>query len=67
VVEFLKENQVEFEEQLKLNMGQALSIPLILTGIIIMAWSIKSSLIKIGAMSRLSCNLILSSPLKTQF
>jgi phosphatidylglycerol---prolipoprotein diacylglyceryl transferase len=43
LVEFLKENQVEFEEQLKLNMGQTLSIPLILTGIFIMAWSIKKN------------------------
>jgi phosphatidylglycerol---prolipoprotein diacylglyceryl transferase len=45
LVEFLKENQVEFEEQLKLNMGQTLSVPLILAGIFIMAWSIK----KVGA------------------
>lgn len=41
LVEFLKENQAEFEEQFKLNMGQTLSIPLILIGIFIMAWSIK--------------------------
>jgi prolipoprotein diacylglyceryl transferase len=41
LVEFLKENQVEFEEHLTLNMGQILSIPLILIGIFIMAWSIK--------------------------
>jgi phosphatidylglycerol:prolipoprotein diacylglycerol transferase len=40
LVEFLKENQVEFEEQLQLNMGQTLSIPLILAGIVIMTWSI---------------------------
>ncbi|GHN01599.1 prolipoprotein diacylglyceryl transferase [Cytophagales bacterium WSM2-2] len=40
LVEFLKENQVEFEEQLKLNMGQTLSIPLILMGIVIMVWSV---------------------------
>jgi phosphatidylglycerol---prolipoprotein diacylglyceryl transferase len=40
LVEFLKENQVEFEAQLKLNMGQTLSIPLILAGIFIMVWSI---------------------------
>lgn len=40
LVEYLKENQVEFEEELKLNMGQTLSIPLILAGIFIMAWSI---------------------------
>lgn len=33
--EFLKENQVEFEEGLSLNMGQSLSIPLVLTGIIL--------------------------------
>ena len=34
--EFLKENQVEFEENIPLNMGQWLSIPLILAGIIIL-------------------------------
>ncbi|MES2387134.1 MAG: prolipoprotein diacylglyceryl transferase [Bacteroidota bacterium] len=33
--EFLKENQVEFENNLPLNMGQYLSIPLILAGIIV--------------------------------
>jgi phosphatidylglycerol---prolipoprotein diacylglyceryl transferase len=41
LVEFLKENQVEFEGQLTLNMGQMLSIPLILMGIFIMTRSIK--------------------------
>ncbi len=43
LIEFLKENQVEFENQLQLNMGQTLSIPLILIGLLIMVWSIKSS------------------------
>lgn len=33
LVEFLKENQVDFENKLPLNMGQLLSIPLILVGI----------------------------------
>jgi phosphatidylglycerol:prolipoprotein diacylglycerol transferase len=46
LVEFLKENQVAFEEQLKLNMGQTLSIPIILTGICIMVWSVKKSATK---------------------
>ncbi|MFT2010609.1 prolipoprotein diacylglyceryl transferase [Pontibacter sp. 13R65] len=36
LVEFLKENQVDFEDTLALNMGQLLSIPLILAGIIIL-------------------------------
>lgn len=36
LVEFLKENQVAFEEQMILNMGQILSIPLILIGIFVM-------------------------------
>ena len=36
--EFLKENQVEFEEEIPLNMGQWLSIPLILAGIIILIY-----------------------------
>jgi len=44
LMEFLKENQVAFEENLQLNMGQTLSLPLIITGILIMVWSLKSSL-----------------------
>ena len=33
VYEFLKENQVEFEDTMSLNMGQILSIPLVIAGI----------------------------------
>ena len=33
VYEFLKENQVEFEDSLSLNMGQILSIPMVLIGV----------------------------------
>ncbi len=36
VFEFLKENQEEFENHLLLNMGQILSIPLVLAGIVIL-------------------------------
>lgn len=36
IYEFLKENQVDFEDKLSLNMGQILSIPLVLAGIIIL-------------------------------
>lgn len=39
IYEFYKENQVEFEDELTLNMGQILSIPLVLAGIIILARS----------------------------
>jgi len=42
-MEFLKENQVAFEENLILNMGQILSLPLIIIGILIMIRSLKSS------------------------
>lgn len=35
-MEFLKENQVGFENQLSLNMGQLLSIPLVVAGLILM-------------------------------
>lgn len=42
-IEFLKKNQVSFEEDLVLNMGQILSIPLILGGVALMIWSLKSS------------------------
>lgn len=40
--EFLKVNQVEFEDELALNMGQILSIPLVLAGIIILARSLQN-------------------------
>ena len=39
--ELLKENQVAFEEGMKLNMGQLLSIPFIIAGIAFMIWSKK--------------------------
>jgi prolipoprotein diacylglyceryltransferase len=39
--EFLKENQVDFENQMKLNMGQLLSIPLIIVGIWVLVRSYK--------------------------
>lgn len=44
LMEFFKENQVAFEENLLLNMGQTLSLPLIIIGILIIVWSLKSSL-----------------------
>jgi prolipoprotein diacylglyceryltransferase len=37
--EFLKENQVAFEDDLPLNMGQILSIPLVVAGVVILVWS----------------------------
>lgn len=40
--EFLKENQVSFEDKLPLNMGQILSIPLIIVGIVILIWSYRN-------------------------
>jgi len=39
LMEFLKEDQVAFEEDLTLNMGQILSLPLIIIGILIMVRS----------------------------
>lgn len=41
LMEFLKENQVPFEANWMLNMGQTLSLPLIIIGIVIMIWSLK--------------------------
>ncbi len=38
MIEFLKENQVAFEDSMSLNMGQWLSIPFILIGIILVFW-----------------------------
>jgi prolipoprotein diacylglyceryltransferase len=39
-IEFLKENQVKFEDSLSLNMGQILSIPFIAIGlaVVILKW-----------------------------
>jgi phosphatidylglycerol---prolipoprotein diacylglyceryl transferase len=42
VMEFLKENQVEFEDSMSLNMGQILSIPLILAGVVLIIWAYSS-------------------------
>ncbi|MDZ4714668.1 MAG: prolipoprotein diacylglyceryl transferase [Cytophagales bacterium] len=39
--EFLKENQVAFEDKLPLNMGQILSIPLVIIGVVILIRSYK--------------------------
>ncbi len=40
--EFLKENQVSFEDQLPINMGQILSIPLVIAGVLILIWSYRN-------------------------
>ena len=40
--EFLKENQVSFEDELTLNMGQILSIPLVIVGVFILIWSFRN-------------------------
>lgn len=40
--EFLKENQVDFENDMSLNMGQILSIPLFIVGIVILVRSYKT-------------------------
>lgn len=43
LIEFVKENQVGFEEGMALNMGQLLSIPFVLLGIFLIVRSFKSS------------------------
>jgi prolipoprotein diacylglyceryl transferase len=42
VFEFFKENQVAFENELQFNMGQILSIPAILLGIVFLAYAFKN-------------------------
>jgi len=44
LIEFIKNDQVDFEAGMTLNMGQLLSIPFILAGIIILVWSIRHKL-----------------------
>lgn len=41
LVEFLKEPQEAFEAEMVLNMGQLLSIPLIIAGLVVLFWSLK--------------------------
>jgi len=41
IIEFLKENQVDFEANMTLNMGQWLSIPLVLFGVYLVSYSLK--------------------------
>jgi phosphatidylglycerol:prolipoprotein diacylglycerol transferase len=40
-VEYVKEDQVAFEAGMKLNMGQMLSIPFVIAGIVILIWSLR--------------------------
>lgn len=42
VWEFFKENQVDFEDNLTFNMGQALSIPLVIIGLGLIVYSLKN-------------------------
>ncbi|HOZ30148.1 MAG TPA: prolipoprotein diacylglyceryl transferase [Bacteroidales bacterium] len=42
-IEFIKENQVAFEDTMSLNMGQILSIPVVLIGIFLVFWSLKKN------------------------
>lgn len=41
LIEFIKQPQVSFENSMALNMGQLLSIPFVIAGIIILAWKPK--------------------------
>ncbi|MFZ6011434.1 MAG: prolipoprotein diacylglyceryl transferase [Bacteroidota bacterium] len=43
VFEFLKENQVSFEDDLPINMGQILSIPLVIAGIFVLIYSYREN------------------------
>lgn len=40
--EFLKENQVDFEEGMAFNMGQMLSVPLVIAGIGLVIYALKN-------------------------
>jgi prolipoprotein diacylglyceryl transferase len=43
LVEFIKETQVAFEENMRLNMGQLLSIPIVISGIALIFYSIRKT------------------------
>ncbi len=46
IIEFFKENQESFESQIPINMGQILSIPFILSGLILVIWKANSTSFK---------------------
>ncbi len=48
LVEFVKENQSPFEAYLPLNMGQLLSLPLIIAGVVVMVVIVKNHMAKIA-------------------
>ena len=41
-IEFFKENQVAFENELTFNMGQILSVPAVLLGVFFLVYSLKN-------------------------
>ena len=44
LIEFIKEPQVEFEKAMSLNMGQLLSIPFVIIGIVFLVWAFKKKI-----------------------
>jgi phosphatidylglycerol---prolipoprotein diacylglyceryl transferase len=42
-IEFVKENQVAFEDSMSLNMGQLLSVPVVLAGVFLVLRALKNS------------------------
>ena len=49
LVEFIKEDQVSFEAAMKLNMGQLLSIPCVIAGIVLLVWSSRQKPVPVSA------------------
>ena len=43
LIEFIKEDQSDFEAGMVLNMGQWLSVPFIIAGILILVWSFRKA------------------------
>ena len=48
-VEYVKEDQVAFEAGMKLNMGQWLSIPLVILGISLLVWAYRAKPVPVTA------------------
>ncbi|MDE6048255.1 MAG: prolipoprotein diacylglyceryl transferase, partial [Paramuribaculum sp.] len=52
LIEFIKNDQVDFEATMTLNMGQLLSIPFILAGVILIIWAMTHPKVKIDFPNR---------------
>jgi len=48
-IEFIKENQESFEDSMSLNMGQILSVPFVIIGLVLIIWKWPKNVEQLGS------------------